>query len=183
MRRHACAEASRRYSVAAYRELGGWAELCFMLRVTWWWLMVTIIAFKCEKCCAASTWVHLRTIGSEGAGNGQFNAPFGVAFEGMGHIVVSDSVGRRVQVLRYIDGAHVFVPSGDSTIIIAVGIVSLRLSQSSSGVHCSRAHGRSKHLRAAFVAKFYQFTVQIGRSKFHIVFSQATRRCGWRLQK
>jgi hypothetical protein len=25
------------------------------------------------------TWVHLRTIGSEGAGNGQFNAAFGVA--------------------------------------------------------------------------------------------------------
>ncbi len=63
-----------------------------MPRVTWWWLMVTVIAFKCDKCCAASTWVHLRTIGSEGAGNGQFNAPFGVAFEGTGHIVVSDSV-------------------------------------------------------------------------------------------
>ena len=105
--------------------------------------------------------------------------PLASPCEGAGHIVVSDRVGRRVQVLltlRCIDGAHVFVPSGDSTIIIAVGIVSLRLSQSSSGVHCSRAHGRSKHLRAAFVAKFYQFTVQIGCSKFHIVFSQATRR-------
>lgn len=109
-------------------------------------------------------------------GTGSSMLPLASPCEGAGHIVVSDSVGRRVQVLRCIDGAHAFVPSGDSTIIIAVGIVSLRLSQSSSGVHCTRVHGLSEHLRAAFVAKFYQCLFQIDCSKFHIVFSQATRR-------
>jgi DNA-binding beta-propeller fold protein YncE len=49
----------------------------------------------------------LRTIGSEGAGNGQFNGPWGIAFDGAGHIIVSEWSGHRVQVLRYIDGAHV----------------------------------------------------------------------------
>ena len=33
--------------------------------------------------------VHLRTIGSQGAGNGQFNEPWGIAFDGAGHIIVS----------------------------------------------------------------------------------------------
>jgi tripartite motif-containing protein 71 len=50
---------------------------------------------------------HLRTIGSRGAGNGQFNGPWGIAFDGAGHIIVSERDGHRVQVLRYNDGAHV----------------------------------------------------------------------------
>jgi len=50
---------------------------------------------------------HLRAIGSEGAGNGQFNGPWGIAFDGAGHIIVSEYEGHRVQVLRYSDGAHV----------------------------------------------------------------------------
>jgi len=50
---------------------------------------------------------HLRTIGSEGAGAGQFQYPMGVAFDATGHIVVVDRGNHRVQVLRYSDGAHV----------------------------------------------------------------------------
>ena len=49
----------------------------------------------------------LRTIGSQGAGNGQFDYPWGIAFDGAGHIIVSESWGHRLQVLRYSDGAHV----------------------------------------------------------------------------
>jgi len=50
---------------------------------------------------------HLRTIGSKGAGNREFNKPWGVAFDGAGHIIVSEYGGHRVQVLRYSDGAHI----------------------------------------------------------------------------
>jgi tripartite motif-containing protein 71 len=50
---------------------------------------------------------HLRTIGSQGAGAGQFNGPSGVAFDAAGHIVVVDTGNNRVQVLRYSNGAHV----------------------------------------------------------------------------
>ena len=48
-----------------------------------------------------------RTIGREGKGNGQFNEPYGVAFDGAGHIIVSEIGNNRVQVLRYSDGVHV----------------------------------------------------------------------------
>ena len=48
-----------------------------------------------------------RTIGSFGSGAGQFNYPFGVAFDGAGHIVVADRGNNRLQVLRYSDGCHV----------------------------------------------------------------------------
>jgi len=49
----------------------------------------------------------VRAIGSEGAGNGQFNRPFGgVAFDVEGNLVVSDRDNHRIQVFRYIDGAH-----------------------------------------------------------------------------
>jgi len=42
-----------------------------------------------------------------GADNGQFNGPYGgVAFDGDGNLVVSDGDNHRIQVLRYIDGAH-----------------------------------------------------------------------------
>jgi sugar lactone lactonase YvrE len=48
-----------------------------------------------------------RAIGSEGAGNGQFNQPCGgVAFDGEGNLVVADSYNHRIQVFRYGDGAH-----------------------------------------------------------------------------
>ena len=61
---------------------------------------------------------HLRSFGSRGAGNrqfnqprgagnGQFNRPWSIAFDGAGHIVVSEYRNNRVQVLRYSDGAHV----------------------------------------------------------------------------
>jgi hypothetical protein len=49
----------------------------------------------------------VRAIGSEGAGNGQFQSPLGgVAFDGDGNLVVSDGWNHRIQVFRYIDGAH-----------------------------------------------------------------------------
>ena len=51
-------------------------------------------------------YIDLRTIGSVGAGNGQFYSPWGIAFDGAGHIIVSEYEGHRVQVLRYIDGGH-----------------------------------------------------------------------------
>jgi len=50
---------------------------------------------------------HLRTIGSKGAGAGQFLHPSGIAFDAAGHIVVVERGNCRVQVLRYSDGAHV----------------------------------------------------------------------------
>jgi tripartite motif-containing protein 71 len=50
---------------------------------------------------------HVRTIGSRGAGAGQFQHPSGVAFDAAGHLVVVELGGRRVQVLRYADGGHV----------------------------------------------------------------------------
>jgi hypothetical protein len=46
-------------------------------------------------------------LSSRGAGNGQFNIPWGAAFDGAGHIIVSEIRNDRVQVLRYSDGAHV----------------------------------------------------------------------------
>ena len=49
----------------------------------------------------------VRVIGSEGAGNGQFNLPNGgVAFDGEGNLVVCDSYNHRIQVFRYSDGTH-----------------------------------------------------------------------------
>jgi len=49
----------------------------------------------------------VRDIGSQGYGNGQFNYPCGgVAFDGEGNLVVSDCDNHRIQVFRYIDGAH-----------------------------------------------------------------------------
>ena len=46
-------------------------------------------------------------VGSEGAGNGQLNCPFGgVAFDGEGNLVVADGLNHRIQVFRYIDGTH-----------------------------------------------------------------------------
>lgn len=48
-----------------------------------------------------------RTIGSQGSGEGQFQCPWGIALDGAGHIVVSESSGHLVQVLRYSDGTHV----------------------------------------------------------------------------
>ena len=55
----------------------------------------------------SSDGAHLRTIGSEGSGAGQFNEPRGVAFDSAGHIIVADCCNHRVQVLRYSDGSHV----------------------------------------------------------------------------
>jgi len=49
----------------------------------------------------------VRVIGSEGAGNGLFEYPCGgVAFDGEGNLLVSDCENHRIQVFRYIDGAH-----------------------------------------------------------------------------
>jgi len=49
----------------------------------------------------------VRAIGSQGAGNGQFQCPCGgVAFDGEGNLVVSDCLNHRIQVFRYIDGVH-----------------------------------------------------------------------------
>jgi len=46
-------------------------------------------------------------IGSQGDGNGQFRSPYGgVAFDGEGNLVVSDGGNHRIQVFRYMDGAH-----------------------------------------------------------------------------
>ena len=48
----------------------------------------------------------VRAIGSRGAGDGQFDQPCGVAFDGEGNLVVSDRLNHRIQVFRYIDGVH-----------------------------------------------------------------------------
>jgi hypothetical protein len=49
----------------------------------------------------------VRAIGSRGAGNGQFDLPYGgVAFDGEGNLVVADGNNHRIQVFRYSDGTH-----------------------------------------------------------------------------
>jgi sugar lactone lactonase YvrE len=52
---------------------------------------------------------HLRSIGGYGDRNGQFRQPRAVAFDGAGHIIVSENSGTRarVQMVRFSDGAHV----------------------------------------------------------------------------
>ena len=54
---------------------------------------------------------HLRGIGGfchrDGAGRCGFNQPWSIAFDGAGHIIVSEDGGHSVQVLRYSDGTHV----------------------------------------------------------------------------
>jgi DNA-binding beta-propeller fold protein YncE len=48
----------------------------------------------------------VRVIGGKGAGNGQVQYACGFAFDGEGNLVVSDCGNHRIQVFRYIDGAH-----------------------------------------------------------------------------
>ena len=48
----------------------------------------------------------VRVIDSRGAGNGQFEFPCGVAFDGEGNLVVADGDNHRIQVFRYSDGTH-----------------------------------------------------------------------------
>jgi len=49
----------------------------------------------------------VRATGRSGVGNGHFQSPSGgVAFDGEGNLVVSDRFNHRIQVFRYIDGAH-----------------------------------------------------------------------------
>ena len=56
----------------------------------------------------------VRAIGSGGAANGQFKHPYGgVAFDGEGNLVVSDWGNDRIQVFRYIDGAHLRTIRGE----------------------------------------------------------------------
>ncbi len=56
---------------------------------------------------------YLRSISREGPGHEnlswdeRFRFPWGIAFDGAGHIIVSEHCHHRVTVLRYIDGAHV----------------------------------------------------------------------------
>ena len=49
----------------------------------------------------------LKCFGKYGAGNCQFNSPWGVALDSAGHLVVADSRNYRVQVLKYEDGSHI----------------------------------------------------------------------------
>ncbi len=50
---------------------------------------------------------HVRTIGSDGAGAGQFHGPLGVAFDAAGHIVVVYWNKIRLQVMCYSDSARI----------------------------------------------------------------------------
>ena len=43
---------------------------------------------------------HVRTIGSQGSGNGQFSCPWGVLIDGQGRIIVSDFGNDRIQLLQ-----------------------------------------------------------------------------------
>ncbi len=44
---------------------------------------------------------HVRTIGGQGSGNGQFYSPYGgIAIDSDGRIVVADTLNHRVQVLE-----------------------------------------------------------------------------------
>ena len=63
--------------------------------------------------------------GSSGSGNGQFNAPYGIAVDSTGNIYVSESLNHRVQVF---DSNGVFLRkfgsngSGDGQFNAAIGI-------------------------------------------------------------
>ena len=61
-------------------------------------------------------WEVVRVIGSQGAADGQFNGPIGVAIDHEGHIIVSDNGNHRVQVMSH-DGAVIsklgFLGSGN----------------------------------------------------------------------
>jgi sugar lactone lactonase YvrE len=71
-------------------------------------LVVCDSANHCIQVLRYSDGVHVRTIGRAGLDNGQFDYPWGIAFDGAGHIIVSEgSEGNHVKVLRYSDGAHV----------------------------------------------------------------------------
>ena len=43
---------------------------------------------------------HVRTIGSQGSGNGQFKYPYGVLVDSQGRIIVSEYSNNRIQVLQ-----------------------------------------------------------------------------------
>jgi hypothetical protein len=43
---------------------------------------------------------HVRTIGSQGSGNGQFNLPYGVLIDSQGSLIVSEHLNHRIQVLQ-----------------------------------------------------------------------------------
>ena len=67
---------------------------------TWRWWCSAAVALNGVESKGGS-------IGSIGAGHGQFIRPQGIAFDRSGHLVVADFGNHRVQVLRYRDGAHV----------------------------------------------------------------------------
>jgi DNA-binding beta-propeller fold protein YncE len=63
--------------------------------------------------------VHTRIIGGEqGANDGEFNTPKGIAFDNAGNIIVADSGNNRVQVLRYSNGNHVRTITKDNALSI-----------------------------------------------------------------
>jgi hypothetical protein len=43
---------------------------------------------------------YVRTIGSQGSQNGQFDYPYGVLIEGQGRIIVSEWANHHIQVLQ-----------------------------------------------------------------------------------
>jgi hypothetical protein len=47
-----------------------------------------------------SDFAHVRTIGSKGSGNGQFQFPSGIVVDGQGRFAVCERYGHRVQVLE-----------------------------------------------------------------------------------
>ncbi len=64
------------------------------------WFCVFLLFFRVQV-LRQSDGAHVRTIGSEGSGNGQFNSPFGgIAIDSDGRMVVADNGNHRVQVLE-----------------------------------------------------------------------------------
>jgi DNA-binding beta-propeller fold protein YncE len=49
---------------------------------------------------------HVRSIGSQGSGDGQFTHPYGVTVSSDGNIVVYDAYNCRIQFFQLSDGAH-----------------------------------------------------------------------------
>jgi sulfur carrier protein ThiS len=71
-------------------------------------LYVTDIGFHRVQMFSTTTSQYIDQFGSNGSGEGQFNQPRGMAYDGKGHILVADCGNGRVQVFT-IDGTFVQV--------------------------------------------------------------------------
>ena len=72
-------------------------------------LFVSSISNHCILVLSASDGSHIRSIGSEGADDGQLKHPAGICLSNSGKLIfVADDGNHRVQAFRVSDGSHIF---------------------------------------------------------------------------